>query len=110
MTENADKMSWAEARHERRTLKQKLYEIRQSSEGFPVELNAELRQLKKIYEALPGFTCWTDFPDKWDIGDPNHVKRGSPMFNDIDKTNVERILGKSYHTIVHLASQEDKEE
>lgn len=104
------KMTWAEARHERRTLKQKLFYIRRSLEGPGLKLNKELLELKKFYEAKPGFTSWSEFPEKWDIGDPHNVKAGTYSFNDIDKINVEKILGKSYDKIIHLDSHKNDDE
>jgi hypothetical protein len=95
-------MDYTEARLERRTLKQKLFQIRLFIEGDLEELTNELQDLKDQYEASDGFTTWSDFPDKWDIGDPNGVKRGSFAFNDVDKRNFKRIDGVPYDTIVHL--------
>jgi len=105
-------MTWEDARKERRELKQKLFFIRRLLEGQPLKLDAELQALKKQFEEMPGFTCWEDFPEKWDIGDPNKVKeatlRGNDKaFNDLDKQNVEKILGKPYFTIVHLEHKKD---
>lgn len=97
------KLTWAEARNERRKLKQKLFAIRRYEEGDEqVTLTPELQELKTEYEAMRNFTSWHDFPDRWDIGDPNEVKKGSPIFNDVDKENLKRILGKPYSFIVHL--------
>jgi hypothetical protein len=88
-------------KNERRELKQKLFTIRRFVEGEQVKLNSELKELKKIYEELPGFTYWSDFPEKWDIGDPNSVKKGAYAFNAIDSDNYKKAFGKSYETIVH---------
>lgn len=96
------KLTWAEARNERRKLKQKLFKIRLHEEGADVELTQEMLDLKAEYESMRNFTTWHDFPDRWDIGDPNEVKKGSPIFNDVDKENLKRILGKPYSFIVHL--------
>lgn len=96
------KLTWAEARHERRMLKQKLFKIRLIEEGRDIPLTQELAELKEEYESMRNFTSWHDFPERWDIGDPNEVKRGSPVFNDTDKDNLEKILGKPYSFIVHL--------
>lgn len=92
-------MTTREQRHERRELKQKLFFIRRFTEGEPVKLSAELRQLKETYEALPGFTSWSGFPDKWDIGDPNRVKSGA-WGNEVDRRNFERAFGKGYQDII----------
>jgi hypothetical protein len=88
-------------REERRLIKQKLFTIRRFVEGEFVKLNQELRELKKTYEELPGFTKWSDFPDRWDIGDPNSVKKGAYAFNEIDSDNFKKSFGKPYETIVH---------
>lgn len=89
-------------RNERRELKQKLFFIRRYMEGEYLKLNAELKDLKAQYEALEGFTSWSDFPERWDIGDPNKVKANSYAFSAVDTLNVQKICGKSYDTIVHL--------
>jgi hypothetical protein len=103
------KLSWSDARHERRQLKQKLFKIRLAEEGADIELTQELLDLKEEYESMRNFTSWQDFPDRWDIGDPNEVKKGSPIFNDVDKENLNRILGKPYSFIVHLDRKKTKE-
>lgn len=99
-------MSFEEARLERRDLKQKLFQIRRFMEGERIVLDAELKRLKKFYEALEDFTDWSDFPEKWDIGDPNMVKAGSYGLTELDKSNAERKFGKSYETIIHLSGQQ----
>jgi len=94
-------------REERKLLKQKLFSIRRHVGGEHVRLTPELRELKSFYESLPNFTKWSDFPEKWDVGDPNSVKKNSVTFNDVDKANREKILGKSYETIVHLVYEDE---
>lgn len=87
-------------REERRQLKQKLFAIRRNVEGEPVTMTKELKDLKAQYEAVPGFTSWSGFPEKWDIGDPNEVKRGV-WGNEVDQRNFERAFGKQYNEIVY---------
>lgn len=91
-------------RQERRTLKQKLFAIRRHIEGEDVKLNKELKELKAQYEAIPGFTSWSGFPEKWDIGDPYEVKQGV-WGNEVDQRNFERAFGKSYNEIVFKEQQ-----
>lgn len=107
-------MAPEEARQERRLLKQQLFQIRLFLEGEREKLTQELKDLKEQYESLRGFrkingqadeTFWSDFPDRWDIGDPNNVKAfildsDDVVYSDSDKFNVQRALGKSYNTIV----------
>jgi hypothetical protein len=88
-------------KEERKLIKQKLFTIRRYVEGEQVKLNSELRDLKKIYESLPGFTNWSEFPDRWDIGDPHSVKSNAYAFNEIDSKNFQKAFGKPYETIVH---------
>ena len=95
-------MDFQSARIERRELKQKLFTIRRYMEGENIELDAELRRVKKLYESLPGFSDWSDFPERWDIGDPYSVKRESPTFSDVDAEMAARKFGKGYNTIVRL--------
>jgi hypothetical protein len=102
-------LTYEQARQERRALKQKLFYIRRAVAGEPVQLNSELRELKTQYEALPGFTTWLDFPEKWEIGDPHNTKISAPQFNDVDKANQGRVLGKPYLTIIHLTADTDGE-
>ena len=92
-------ISYTEARDERRTLKQKLFSIRRIVEGEVITLTKELRELKKKFEELPGFTKWSDFPEKWDIGDPYSVKMGV-WGNEVDRRNFEKAFGKSYYHII----------
>ncbi len=94
-------MNPLEARQERRQLKQKLFQIRLALEAGRA-VPKELLELKATYEALPGFTRWSDFPEKWDIGDPNRVKEHVFTFDEVDKQNVKKILGHPYETIVAL--------
>lgn len=94
-------------KEERKLIKQKLFTIRRYVEGEFVKLNTELRDLKGIYESLPGFTSWSDFPEKWDIGDPNSVKKNAYAFNEIDAENFKKAFGKPYETIIHK-TVEDK--
>jgi hypothetical protein len=89
-------------RQERRQLKQKLFAIRRWYEGDDVVLTDELKTIKKRYESNKNFTSWSDFPEKWDIGDPFGVKQTAAVFNDVDKANYQKILGKSYGTIINL--------
>lgn len=104
-----------DARHERRMLKQQLFHIRRFVEGEKgVKLSDEHKELKKKYEKLDGFTSWSDFPELWDIGDPNRVKSvylsvNDPMVTDTDKGNYSRLQGKSYETIVPLVVDEKEE-
>jgi hypothetical protein len=98
-----------ELKEERKLIKQKLFTIRRNVEGEFVKLNTELRELKKVYEELPGFTNWSDFPDRWDIGDPHSVKKGAYAFNEIDANNFKKSFGKPYETIVHKTVEESKE-
>lgn len=85
----------------RKTLKQKLFSIRRFVEGdSSVEMSDELSELKDWYENVPGFTSWSDFPEKWDVGDPHRVKEASFSFNDVDKRNFERSFNKEYTEIV----------
>jgi hypothetical protein len=95
-----------ELKEERKLIKQKLFTIRRHEEGEFVKLNTELRELKKTYESLPGFTSWSDFPDRWDIGDPNSVKKGAYAFDEIDSKNFKKAFGKPYETIVHKTVEE----
>jgi hypothetical protein len=88
-------------KEERKLIKQKLFTIRRNVEGEFVKLDSELRELKKTYESLPGFTSWSDFPDRWDIGDPHNVKKGAYAFNEVDSKNFQKAFGKPYETIVH---------
>lgn len=94
-------------RQERRQLKQKLFTIRRWYEGEDVELTDELKAIKKRYEASKSFTSWSDFPEKWDIGDPFGVKQTAAVFNDVDKANYQKMLGKSYGTIVKMAQTDE---
>jgi hypothetical protein len=89
-------------RQERKHIKQQLFRIRRHVEGEPVKLDKELRDLKKKYEVLPGFTSWSDFPDKWDIGDPYGVKTNAFAFDEIVAENFRKAKGKPYETIVKL--------
>jgi hypothetical protein len=89
------------AKQERKTIKQKLFTIRRFTEGENVRLDGDLKELKKTYESLPGFTSWSDFPEKWDIGDPNHVKKGAYIFDDVDAENFKKAFGKPYETIIN---------
>ena len=57
--------------------------------------------MKKTYEVLPNFTKWSDFPDRWDIGDPYSVKKTAYAFIEIDTKNFQKAFGKPYETIVH---------
>lgn len=86
-------------RQERRELKQQLFRIRRYIEGENVKLDEGLRKLKKEYEENPRFTCWSDFPEKWDIGDPHSVKRGS-WGNETDLENFTRAFDKPYTAII----------
>lgn len=86
-------------RQERRELKQKLFRIRRYVEGENVKLDKELKELKKDYEEAPNFTRWEDFPEKWDIGDPHCVKRGS-WGNEIDQINFQKAFNKPYSQII----------
>jgi hypothetical protein len=88
-------------KEERKLIKQKLFTIRRHIEGEQVKLTSELRGLKKTYESLPGFTNWSEFPDRWDIGDPHSVKKNAYAFNEIDSKNFKKAFGKPYETIVH---------
>jgi len=99
-----------ELKEERKLLKQKLFTIRRYVEGEFIKLNTELRDLKKTYESLPGFTSWSDFPDRWDIGDPHSVKKGAYTFNEIDSKNFKKAFGKPYETIIHKTIEEDSQE
>ena len=97
-------------RIERRTLKQQLFTIRRFVEGEDVELTAELEALKAEYEAIPGFTSWSDFPELWDIGDPYGVKAAyivdnDPSISDAERGNYQRLQGKPYSEIVPLNRQ-----
>jgi hypothetical protein len=95
-------------RQERKELKQKLFKIRRFIEGEKgVKLDSELKELKIKYEENPAFTNWEDFPEKWDIGDPNGVKAGyiadfNPSLNDVDRHNYLLIQNKTYDDIVFL--------
>ena len=91
-------------RQERRELKQQLFFIRRYVEGENVKLDQKLKDLKKKYEELEGFTSWSEFPDRWDIGDPNKVKMGV-WGNEVDKINFEKAFGKPYETIIHKTIQ-----
>lgn len=100
-------MATREQRQERKLLKQKLFYIRRHIEGEDIELTAEHKKLKKEYEALPNFTSWSGFPDKWDIGDPNSVKDGA-WGNEVDRRNFEKAFGKSYQDIVSKEANKEK--
>lgn len=94
-------------REYRRNLKQKLFTIRRFVEGEDVVLTEELETIKAQYEALPNFTSWSYFPEKWDIGDPYGVKAGyinsnDSAMNDIDRRNYQHLQGKEYLEIVSL--------
>lgn len=93
-------MATREHRNERRQLKQQLFHIRRHVEGERVRLTDEHKQLKKEYEALPNFSNWSDFPDRWDIGDPHSVKEGA-WGNELDRRNFMLSFGKPYLHIVH---------
>lgn len=93
-------------REERRQLKQKLFTIRRWYEGENVELTDELKAIKKRYESKDDFSSWSGFPEKWDIGDPFGVKQTSVSFNEVDKANYAKMLGKSYGTIVDMTQKE----
>lgn len=95
-------------KEERKKLKQKLFTIRRFVEGESVKMDSELKELKKRYESLPNFTNWSDFPEKWDIGDPNKVKEHSFAFNEIDELRHKKTLGQSYETIVSFIEPEIK--
>jgi hypothetical protein len=97
-------------KEERKLIKQKLFTIRRNVEGEFVKLNSELRELKKTYETLPGFTNWSDFPEKWDIGDPYSVKKEAYAFSEIDSKNFKKAFGKPYETIVHKTIEEKNEQ
>ena len=75
-----------------------------------VKLNSELRELKKLYESLPGFTTWSDFPDRWDIGDPNSVKKYAYAFSEVESKNFKKAFGKPYETIVHKTIEDSVNE
>lgn len=107
-------MDYREARHERRTLKQKLFTIRRHVEGEPVKLTKELEALKIKYEMLPGFTSWSGFPEKWDIGDPHGVKAvyinmQDASIGDVDRRNFSKLQGKTYEDIVVLETPQPAE-
>ena len=85
---------------ERKELKQKLFFIRRFTEGENVKLDKELKELKKKYESLSNFTSWSDFPEKWDIGDPHSVKRNAYTFDKLDSENFKKAFGKPYETII----------
>lgn len=98
-------------RQERRQLKQELFAIRRHVEGEDVKLTKRLKELKEQYEAVPGFTSWSDFPEKWDIGDPNQVKINYVMFEDAsvkwaDKRDYKKAMGSGLDEIVHKDSHE----
>lgn len=93
---------------ERKLIKQKLFTIRRFTEGENVKLNKELKDLKKIYENLPGFTSWSDFPEKWDIGDPYKVKKNAYAFDNLDSENFKRAFEKPYETIVSKLIKKNK--
>ena len=97
--------SFQELRQERKLLKQKLFKIRLFVEGDLDELDEELIDLKAHYESVPGFTSWSYFPERWDIGDPHRVKSEAFAFNEIDKRNYQRIAGKDYEEIVFLEQE-----
>lgn len=97
----------------RRELKQKLFTIRRHVEGEDVKLTKELKDLKTQYEALSNFTSWSDFPERWDIGDPMWVKRmyiegSDKTTSDVDKRNYERLQGVPYEKIVLKESEDPK--
>lgn len=98
-------MTTREQRQERRQLKQKLFYIRRFLEGEDIRLSPEHKKLKAAYEALPEFTGWSGFPDKWDIGDPNRVKEGA-WGNEVDRRNFEKAFNKTYLDIVSKESSE----
>jgi len=86
---------------ERKEIKQKLFFIRRFTEGENLKLDKELKELKKTYESLPNFTSWSDFPEKWDIGDPYSVKKTAYIFDEIDAENFKKAFGKPYETIIN---------
>lgn len=89
-------------RQERKALKQQLFTIRRYVEGERVKMTKELKDLRAKYEALPNFTRWQDFPDKWDIGDPHGVKDGAFAFDELMARNFKKARGKGYDVIVAL--------
>jgi hypothetical protein len=99
-------LSYAEARNERRALKQKLFAIRRKVEGEMVEMTPELVALKAKYEKLPNFPGWSLFPERWDVGDPHGVKQSAYASNEVDTRNFARLLGKSYEDIISLEGTE----
>jgi hypothetical protein len=97
----------------RRELKQKLFAIRRHIEGEDVVLTKELKDLKTHYESLSNFTSWSDFPERWDIGDPMGVKKmylegTDKTTSDVDKRNYERLQGVPYEKIVLKESEDPK--
>lgn len=97
----------------RRELKQKLFTIRRHEEWEDVKLTKELKELKAHYESLSNFTSWSDFPERWDIGDPMGVKRmylqgSDKTTSDVDKRNYERLQGVPYEKIVLKESEDPK--
>lgn len=73
-------------------------------------MTPELEALKSQYEAVEGFTSWSDFPELWDIGDPFGVKASyivdnDPSISDAERGNYQRLQGKPYDEIVPLNRQ-----
>jgi len=95
-------------KEERRQLKQKLFTIRRFTEGELTKIDKELRELKKTFENLQGFTSWSDFPEKWDIGDPHNVKKTAYAFDELDVENFKKAFGKPYETIIHKTTVKEK--
>lgn len=100
-----DDMNYGDARRERRGLKQRLFTIRRFVEGEVVDLPPDLFELKARFEAKPGFTSWSDFPERWDVGDPHGVKQSAYASTDADRENIRRIQGKSLDDIVKLVRE-----
>jgi hypothetical protein len=94
-------------RQERRQLKQKLFLIRRFIEGEDVTLTPEHETLKAAYEKQPNFTNWSDFPERWDVGDPHRVKKGS-YGNEVDQMNFSRAFGKPLTEIISKVVVEEK--
>lgn len=100
-------MSFKNDREERRNLKQKLFQIRLFVEGDRESLTSELKKLRQKYEKQENFTSWSDFPEKWDIGDPKGVKSGyinmdDPSLSPVDKANFKKLQGREFEEIIHL--------
>ena len=92
-------------REERRKLKQQLFKIRLAIESnSDSSLSEELKELRTIFENLKEFrlTSWSEFPEGWDIGDPNKVKETGELGNGWSPNDIKN---KPYFSINFTSSK-----